>query len=257
MTKKILQLVFILSIGFPVLFLLILSLGKQWVFPDLLPKELSFLNWKTLQNTETDFLTLFFRSVFISISVAFAVTFASFIISKSIYYSKYKTVYIILAYVPYLLSPIIMAILFHYFFIIANLTSSVFGVLIAQFLVSFPFGIIIFFGFWNQNIKSIELLSYNLGSSTKQTFIKILLPISKNILILCFFQIFLISWFEFGLTNLIGNGKVRTLTISVFNFINQANLFLAAFASVLLIIPPMVLVYVNKKVLFFIEKTSE
>ena len=55
---------------------------------------------------------------------------------------------------------------------------------------------------------------------------------------------------------IIGTGKVKTLTLSVFKFINEANVFYAAFASVLLVIPPMLLVYLNKKMLFFIENST-
>jgi putative spermidine/putrescine transport system permease protein len=67
--------------------------------------------------------------------------------------------------------------------------------------------------------------------------------------VLCFFQSFLVSWFEYGLTQFIGLGKVKTLTVMVFNFINEANLFYAALACVLLVLPPIVLLYMNKKVL--------
>lgn len=256
MTKKVTQYIFILSIGFPLLFLLIVSLGKKWIFPSILPASLSTSNWQIIQETETNFGTLFLNSILLSVSVSLMVTCISFIVSKSIAYSKNKTIYLILAYIPYLLSPVIMAVLFHYFFIIFNLTGTLLGVIIAQFLVAFPFGIIIFTSFWNEKIKAIEELSYTLGSSSRQTFIKILLPLAKNTLLLCFFQIVLISWFEYGLTNIIGVGKIKTLTLSVFKFINEANIFYAAFASILLIIPPMILVYINKKMLVFIENNN-
>lgn len=256
MIKKTFQYLFVISIGFPLLFLLLLSLGKQWIFPDILPQEIAFSNWQTIQKTESNLATIFIKSIFISTTVAFLVTTFSFAISKAIAYSKNKTIYLVLAYIPYLLSPVIIAVLFHYFFIVTNLTGTFLGIVIAQFLVSFPFGIIIFSSFWNQNIKAIEELSYTLGSSVKNTYLKILLPISKNTLLLCFFQVFLISWFEYGLTNLIGTGKVKTLTISVFKFINEANVFYAAFASCLLVIPPMLLLYINKKMLFFVENNN-
>lgn len=256
MIKKIAQYIFILSIGFPLLFLLILSLGKNWAFPNLFPAEIALANWQIIQDTETNFFSLFLYSLVLSMIVAFMVTVCSFVISKSIAYSKNKTIYLILAYIPYLLSPVILAVLFHYFFIITNLTGTLLGVIIAQFLVSFPFGIIIFMSFWNDKIKAIEELSYTLGSSNNQTYLKIILPLSTNILLLCFFQIFLISWFEYGLTTIIGTGKVKTLTLSVFKFINEANVFYAAFASILLVIPPMILVYINKKMLFFIENNN-
>jgi putative spermidine/putrescine transport system permease protein len=83
------------------------------------------------------------------------------------------------------------------------------------------------------------------------------LPLSKNAITLCFFQVFLVSWFEYGLTNLIGSGKVRTLTVSVFNFVTEANIFYAALSCCLLILPPMLLLYINKRFIFFVEKTNQ
>ncbi len=256
MIKKTLYYIFILSIAFPLVFLLVLSLGEKWGFPNLFPVKLTISNWIIIQNTEDNFFYVFINSLTIAISVAFMVTLFSFLLSKAIAYSKHKTVYLILAYIPYLLSPVIMAVLIHYFFIITNVTGTVAGVIIAQFLVAFPFGIIIFSSFWNQKIKAMEQLSYTLGSSISQTSLKIIVPLSKNTLVLCFFQIFLISWFEYGLTTIIGTGKVKTLTLSVFKFINEANIFLASIACVLLVIPPMILVYINKKMLFFIESSA-
>lgn len=256
MIKRVCQYIFISAIGFPLLFLLILSLGKNWIFPNIIPVELSIGNWLSILSTQANIVALFLNSLLLSTIVAILVTSFSFIISKSIAYSKNKTLYILLAYIPYLLSPVIMAVLFHYFFIISNLTGTFFGVILAQFLVSFPFGIIIFISFWTNKIKKIEDLSYTLGSSQKQTYIKIILPLSKHVLQLCFFQIFLISWFEYGLTSIIGTGKIMTLTLSVFKYINEANIFYAAFASVLLVIPPMLLVYINKKLLFFVENNT-
>lgn len=256
MIKKILQYGFIISIGFPVLFLLVLSLGKRWVYPNVFPEEINFANWEFLQRSDSKLFQAFFISLAISLSVAIIVTAVGFIISKFIAYSKKRNTYLVLAYIPYLLSPVIMAVIFQYYFIITGLTGTFFGVIIAQFLVAFPFGIIIYVNFWNAQLKSIEELSYTLGGSRIQTYRKVLLPLSKNAIMLCFFQVFLISWFEYGLTNLIGSGKVRTLTVSVFNFVTEANIFYAALSCCLLILPPMLLLYINKRFIFFVEKTE-
>jgi putative spermidine/putrescine transport system permease protein len=57
----------------------------------------------------------------------------------------------------------------------------------------------------------------------------------------------LISWFEFGFTNFIGVGKVQTLTIKVYQFVLEANPYLAALASCLLLFPPILLLWRKKK----------
>lgn len=256
MIKKILQYLFIISIGFPLVFLLILSLGKRWVYPNILPEQISLSNWEFLQKTNSKLFETFFLSLTISITVAVLVTLLGFFISKQIAYSRKRNTYLVLAYIPYLLSPVVMAVIFQYYFIIVQLTGTILGVIIAQLLVAFPFGIIIYLNFWNQDLKAIEELSKTLGGNSLQTYRKVLFPLSKNAILLCFFQVFLISWFEYGLTNLIGIGKIKTLTVSVFNFVNEANIFYAALACLLLIVPPMVLVYLNKKYIFFVETNN-
>lgn len=233
--KRILQYLFVLSIGFPLVFLIVLSLGRRWRYPSILPENLSFAHWEFLQQSDAKLFQTFFISLLISLTVAVFVSITSFIISKHIAYSKFRNTWLLLAYIPYLLAPVIMAVIFQYYFILLQLTGTVLGVIIAQFLIAFPFGVIIYVNFWNPNFKAIEELSYTLGGSVFQTYKKVLIPLSKPAILLCFFQVFLISWFEYGLTNLIGTGKVRTLTVSVFNFINEANIFYAALACCLLV----------------------
>ena len=63
------------------------------------------------------------------------------------------------------------------------------------------------------------------------------------------FQTFLLSWFDFGLTNLLSVGKVRTLTVQVFTYVGEANAQLAAVASLLLLLPPALLLWANKRAL--------
>ncbi|MDX1591815.1 MAG: hypothetical protein R3283_07625, partial [Balneolaceae bacterium] len=58
-----------------------------------------------------------------------------------------------------------------------------------------------------------------------------------------------ISWFEYGLTQFIGVGKVQTLTVMVYRYVSEANPYLAALAGVLLILPPITLLLINRKYL--------
>lgn len=256
MVKRALQYLFIASIGFPLVFLLVLSLGRRWPYPKILPERITLANWEFLQESGGKLFQTFFVSLGISLTVALLVTLLAFFTSKAIAYSKHRNTYMVMAHIPYLLSPVVMAVIFQYYFIVAQLTGTTLGVIVAQLLIAFPFGVIIYLNFWNENLKSIEELSKTLGGTPLQTFKKVLYPLSKNAVLLCFFQVFLISWFEYGLTNLIGTGKVKTLTVRVFNFVNEANVFYAALACCLLVVPPMLLVYLNKKYIFFVETNN-
>lgn len=178
------------------------------------------------------------------------VTLLSFITSKYISFSKYRNQWLLMAYAPYVFAPVILAACLQFFFLKFGLSGNLYGVLLAQLFITYPFGIILFSGFWNQEMRAMEQLVATLGGNSLQTYIKVLLPIAKNALLICFFQTFLISWFEYGLTVVIGVGKLQTLTVKVFQYVNEANLFYAALASCLLIFPPVLLLWLNRRFIF-------
>jgi len=254
--KKMLQLFFAISIVFPVAFLAVLSFGKNWTYPDLLPSTLNAANWAAIVKLDTGLFQSFLTSLCISVFVGVGSTALSFITSKFIAYSRYRSIFILIAYLPYVIAPVILAATLQYYFIVLDLAGSIGGVLLAQFFIAYPFGVIILNNFWNHKIRAIEELAATLGATKRQLWLKVLLPISKTALLLCFFQTFLISWFEYGLTSVIGLGVVKTLSINVFGFVNEANIFYAALASCLLIAPPMVLIWFNKRYIFSTDTVS-
>ncbi|RRO12151.1 ABC transporter permease [Flavobacteriaceae bacterium 14752] len=249
MMSKILKYSFVLAVVFPLVFLLGLSLAQQWQFPEVLPQQWTLQHWGNSLFQQGDILKSLFLSLGLSLSLAGTVSVFAFFMSKHIAYSKHRQLYMRFTLVPYILSPVVLAVIFQYYFTVANLSGNFIGVLIAQLFFALPFGIVIFNNFWNEHLKSIEQLSFTLGASSRQSLLKVILPLSKPAIVLCFFQSFLVSWFEYGLTQFIGLGKVKTLTVMVFSFINEANVFYAALACILLILPPIVLLYMNKKIL--------
>lgn len=248
--RKILQAFFVAGVILPITFLIMMSLGKHWIFPDIFPEQLTSYNWSVLFNADSELLNSFLISLTLSLSVATISTAAAFLVSRYIARSVHRNLLLLFAYIPYVLSPVILAATILYFFVITDLSGSIAGVLIAQFLIAFPFGVIICNNFWNDKIRILEEQSMTLGASSTVSFFRVLVPLARNVLLLCFFQTFLISWFEFGLTTLIGVGAVKTLPISVFAYINEAGIFFAALASCLLILPPMILIWVNKRFIF-------
>ncbi len=227
-----------------------LSLISGWRFPDILPQYTGFANWETILSSEAGLLQSFISSVTISLSVAIVTTLSGFFISRSVFYNKYSRVLTLFTYFPYILAPVVFAACLSFFFLKMGLFGNITGVIVAQFLVTFPYALIFFSSFWNKKVKSYEDLVATLGGNRFQAFTKVLLPLAKSLLLICFFQTFLISWFEYGLTSIIGVGKVQTLTIKVFLFIKESNYYYGALSCCLLIFPPVVLLYFNKKYVF-------
>ena len=90
------------------------------------------------------------------------------------------------------------------------------------------------------------MTSQELGANLFHTFTKIIGPIARPVLTLCFFHTFLISWFDYGTALIIGAGHVKTLTVLVYQYVQEANIFLAARASVIIGIPAFFLLLINK-----------
>ncbi|WP_341224966.1 ABC transporter permease [uncultured Arcticibacterium sp.] len=235
---------------FPFLYLVMLSFASEWQYPNILPGYFGLNNWKTILGSEIGLLTSFFESVLISLSVAFVSTLSGFWGSRAVYNHPNNKLLTLLTYFPYILAPVVFAACFSYFFIKMGLFGNAFGVVAAQFLITYPFALIFFSSFWNKKIRSYEELVTTLGGNSFQTYVMVLLPLAKGLLLICFFQTFLISWFEYGLTSVIGLGKVQTLTIKVFMYIKEANYYYGALSCCLLIFPPVLLLYFNKKYVF-------
>jgi putative spermidine/putrescine transport system permease protein len=234
----------------PALILLLLSFARNWIFPHLLPDRFSTDNWTGLLDTENNITSGFFTSLLIAILVALLATVAGFITSRHISYHKNKRRLLFYAYFPFALSPVVFAACLRFYFIKLGLVGNLTGVITAQIFIAFPYSIIFFTSFWNEQVEQFRQLVHTLGGTDNYASKKIIWPLAKPFCIVCFFQCFLISWFEYGLTSMIGFGKVQTLTIAVFQFIGEANIFQAALSCSILIIPPVILLWVNKKFIF-------
>lgn len=246
----------VVLILFPFAYLLLLSLASEWRFPQLWPAYFGLRNWEQVMTSETGLIHSFTISVAISLSVATVSTLSGFLISRTVAYHPQKNTLTLLTYFPYILAPVVFAACLSFFFLKIGLFGSPTGVMLAQFMIAFPYALIFFNSFWNERIKSLEELVLTLGGNRRQAFFKVLLPMARGLLLICFFQTFLISWFEYGLTSIIGVGKVQTLTIKVFLFIKEANFYYGALSCCLLIFPPVVLLYLNKKYVFNITPVS-
>ncbi len=240
----------IVLILFPFVYMVFLSLVTEWRFPDLKPSYFGLKNWTTILGSEVGLLQSFVSSVVISVSVALASTSLGFFISKAVFYHPKKRILTLFAYFPYILAPVVFAACLSYFFLKLGLFGNITGVILAQFSIAFPYALLFFSSFWNSTIRNYEDLATTLGSNRWQTLTKVVLPLAKGLMLICFFQTFLVSWFEFGLTSIIGIGKVQTLTIKVFLFIKEANYYYGALSCCLLIFPPVVLLYFNKRYVF-------
>lgn len=247
--RKIWHTLLALGILFPFALLLMLSFGREWRYPSILPSIFTIRNWEVIFTAGSGLAQSLILSLIISVCVAVLSTAAGFMTSKFIAGHRYRNTWMFLSFFPFILPPVIYAATIYYYFIRLHLTGTVPGVIIGQLLIAFPYSIILFSGFWNTRLKSMEDLVYTLGGRPRDTYMRVMIPMARGMLMISLFQTFLISWFEYGLTTIIGVGAIQTLTLKVFQYVGDANIFYAALSCCLLIIPPALMLYFNKKYL--------
>ncbi|GAB3885329.1 ABC transporter permease [Spirosoma agri] len=233
--------------GLPFVLLGLLALGQYWRFPDVLPPTYSVDALARIVSTDSGLGNGLLLSLTIATVVAVLSTGLGFGMARAVALANHPARWVTLSYLPYALPPVLLAVLIQPYFIRFHLSGSLMGVVVALMLLTVPFCTLFFRSFWSQQAIQYEQLSRTLGCSQLQAFRYVLLPLARPLLITCLFQSFLLAWFDFGLTNYLSVGKVRTLTVQVFLFVGEANSRLAAVASLLLLLPPALLLWLNKR----------
>lgn len=246
LTLAVLLSLFVLPFGY----LLALSMATEWRFPNLSPVGWTMMHWVDLGATRGNWMESAFTSLLLAASVATLSTSVGFLTARYLSWHPRRQLWLTLAYLPYVFSPVIYAHCIKFFFNVSGLSGSFAGVLLAQFILTYPFAILLFFNHFDPALRAMEDLTYTMGGTSRAVFWRVLVPVSRAVLLICFFQTFLISWFEYGLTSVIGLGQVRTLTIAVYQYIGEANQYVASLAACLVCLPPLILLWLNQRFVF-------
>jgi len=249
MRSRLLTLSFVLLFALPFALLGLLAVGQNWRFPAVLPPGYSLDALRSLVAADNDLLAGLGRSLLLAGTVAVVATAGGFMLARAVAQSRWMAHWEAASYLPYALPPVLLAVLIQPFIIRLHLSGSVGGVLVGLLLVGLPFATLLLRSFWSRQATEFEHLARTLGCTPRQALRQVLLPLAWPLLRTTFFQTFLLAWFDFGLTNVLSVGKVRTLTVQVFTYVSEANAPLAAVAALLLLVPPALLLLANKSAL--------
>ncbi len=226
-----------------------LSVVSAWSFPALLRAEFTLAFWGGLLDANNTLTKSLLLSLFISSVIALSGTLFGYFVSKELMFHRKRGGLVQLAFYPYLIAPVVLGAMLQYYFVRWGLTGTLIGVLLAQALFILPYSVLIMSTFWTERIRQLAFQASSLGATNRQVNISVLLPMARPWLLLCLVQCFLISWFEYGITQLIGVGKVDTLTIRTMHFVGEANPHQAALAACLMILPILLLLIINQRLI--------
>ncbi len=232
---------------FPILVLL--SLAQHWPWPELLPTHLQMRQWQAVFKDAQGLKSAILLSVGLGVAVSGAATALGFASSRSVARHPQQHRLLTLVYLPFAVSPVVLGVSLLYIFLRLHLAGNVAGVMLAQLVFAYAYAVILSRTFWNRRVAALEELAVSLGANRWQVWLRVLMPMARPLLVICLFQTFLISWFDYALAQLIGNAQVATLTVSLYQYFVGGDTRLAATCSLLLIAPPLAALALNHRLL--------
>lgn len=244
--------------AFPVYWLILSSLKepsaiRAWP-PSLFTLELTLENFRLLI-TETNFPNWFKNSVIITAgNIVLTITLstaAGYALTRYDFPQKKNLARMLL--LTYMFPPVLLGIPYFLLFDYIGLKNTLLGIIIAHASLSLPFATWIMWQFFQTVPISWEESSWVCGASRLRSMVEIALPGAFPGIVAVSIFTFSVSWNDFSLAFMLtSDPSVRVLTVGIRDFMTGGRVLwgdLTA-AGVLLILPPMLLVFfLNKYIL--------
>ena len=233
----------------PVILLVLLSITRHWTWPALLPTDLQWRQWQDLTAAASTLGAVALRSLGLGVGVAMVATVLGFLSSRSVAHHPWQGQLLVLLHLPFAVSPVVLGVSLLYAFLRLHLAGHIAGVMLAQLIFAYAYAVILLSGFWNSQVLTLAELAISLGAKRTQVWFRVLLPLARPLLFVCLFQTFMISWFDYALTFLIGDSQVTTMTVTLYQYFSSGDIRLAATCALLLLAPPLFALGINHRLL--------
>jgi putative spermidine/putrescine transport system permease protein len=227
---------FVFWIFFPFLSIIVWSVAAGWRFPDLLPEEYSTRGYEVSLDPNGIIVGVLATAIGSAAGRAIA-----------LYTFKFKKIFQFLVLAPLIVPGLAVTMGIQILFIKYGLADTARGVVLAHLIPTVPYVVMIMSGTFANFDVSYEEQGHVLGANRWTVLRKITLPIVLPGLAVSFLFAFVISWSEYILTLLVGGAAIKTLPMVLFAFLRGSDLTLVGAASIIFMIPPLILLRFTSK----------
>lgn len=191
---------------------------------DLYPKDFTLSNYSAMIHTQLPYLgtslliafSVVIVTLIIALPASYALSFLNFAGSRSMNF-----ILILAQMIP----AVVMSLGFYQIFNDLGLLDSIPGLILADSTLSVPFAVILQTAFMQTMPKSLIEAAKIDGASNWRIFMEIVIPLSRNTIVTTSLFVFLWSWsdFMFASTLNAGGGKMRPITMGIYDFISANN----------------------------------
>ncbi len=234
---------------FPFLSIILWSISTGWRYPSVFPDGYSLRGFRVAFDPSGDMLRGVITSTLIAVVVGVIATLVGSAAGRAIalYSFRFKKAFQFLVLAPLIVPGLAVTMGIQVLFIKFGLADTIKGVVLAHLIPTVPYAVMIMSGTFANFDKSYEEQGQVLGASRIRVLRRITLPLVVPGLAVSFLFAFVISWSEYILTLLVGGGAVKTLPIVLFAYLRGSDLPLVGAASIVFMIPPLVLLRFTSK----------
>lgn len=247
-SKLILYFLIVLLI-LPLMVLVIWSVSNSWPWPNILPKDLGLRAFRHIFSFKTGTLGVLLYSIFLSSTVTIVTLIISIPASKAlgVYDFPFKKIFKILILAPIIVPPVAVAMGIHVAFIKMGLANTFIGVVLVHLMPCIPYGVRIITNIFEAIGEKMEVQAKVLGASPIQTFFNITLPLITPGIISAASMVFIVSFSQYFLTFLIGGGRIKTLSLVMFPYIQSGDRMMASAYSIVFSITTLIVLLIMEK----------
>jgi putative spermidine/putrescine transport system permease protein len=241
----------LLGLLLPFVPLVVWSFAATWRFPALLPQRYSLRPLRIVSDPSSDVLTGLATSTTIAVVVALVSGAIGLAAGRALGLHAFRgrrlVQFLLLA--PVIVPGIAVSVGIQVVFIRYGLADTVPGVVLAHLIPTTPYVCLVMASTFAGFDTSFEDQARVLGASPWQVMRNVTLPAVLPGLAVAMTFAFLISWSEYVLTLLIGGGVVKTLPLLLFAYVGSADTPVAAMLSLVVVLPPLLLLVLTSRVL--------
>ena len=234
----------------PMVPLFIWSISFRWFYPNILPSEYSARAWEQVISPTNNVIGAAWQTTLIALlctvlSVLLGVPAGR---ALGLHNFKGKRIVEILILAPIIVPGLAVVLGIDTMFIRYGLSGNILGVTLVHLVPTLPYMTLVMSGVYTNYDVDYELQARSLGAGRWATQRYVTLPaVFPGVVVGALFT-FLISWSQYVLTLLIGDGQVETLPILLFNFA-RSEPAIAGALSVVFILPGILVLLLSSKYL--------
>ncbi|MGN1166974.1 MAG: ABC transporter permease [Lachnospiraceae bacterium] len=229
---------FIFSVIFPMLVMIIWVFTERWAWPDLIPQIFSGRALEEVLGRKEQLFQVFASSVFISVVVAFISVIIGTMTARALTFYEFpgKNLFYFLSILPFLVPATVFAMGIQVTFIKLGLNNSGLGVIIAHVICSLPYAVRLM----NEGTEAVgnrlEEQARVLGAGAWKAFYKVTLPVLTPSILASMSMAYVISFSQYFVTLLIGGGQVKTFAIVMVPYLQSGERNIASIYSLIFLI---------------------